>query len=242
MTEPGRTHSDYVDGLGAYVLGALEPRERAEIERHVEECERCRQELVELRRAAQILPRSVPQLGPPAGLRDRIMRSVEAEADLRQPGGHHVDAEPAADRPLLARLFPRPIAAAAMGAAVAVAVAAIIILGGRQGAQPGSRVVSARITDPSVATRARVSVRIVGDHATLRVRALPHPPRRRVYQVWLQGPGRAPVAAGSTFVVRTGTVEVRRPVRRGERVLVTIEPEGGSSHPTRPPLIVARPA
>jgi len=63
----------------------------------------------------------------------------------------------------------------------------------------------------------------------------------RTYQVWLQGPGRSPVPAGSSFM-RYGTVDVRCPVHRGDRLLVTIEPAGGSPRPTRPPLIVARPA
>jgi anti-sigma factor RsiW len=34
--------------LGAYLLGALDPRERAEAERHLSECRRCRDELAEL--------------------------------------------------------------------------------------------------------------------------------------------------------------------------------------------------
>jgi anti-sigma-K factor RskA len=242
VNQPQRPHSEYADALGAYVLGALDPGERGEIERHVQECKRCGQELVELQGAAEILPRSVPQLRPPAGLKDRIMGSVEAEAASRQPRVRDAGAVRAAERPRLGRLFGRPLTAAAMAAAVAVAVAGIVVLGGRRVSPPGARVLSARITDPSVAARARASVRVVGNHATLQVRALPHPPPRRVYQVWLQRPGGSPVAAGSTFIVRTGTVEVRRPLRRGQRVLVTIEPAPGSSRPTRPPLIVARPA
>jgi hypothetical protein len=34
--------------LGAYLLGALDPRERAEVERHLTECERCRDEVADL--------------------------------------------------------------------------------------------------------------------------------------------------------------------------------------------------
>ena len=238
MTEPRMPHSQFAEALGAYVLGALDDRERAQVDAHLRGCERCSRELAELERAAEILPRSVPQLRPPEPLRDRIMRSVEAEA-AAQSGGR--DARP---RPAGIRRFalPRPALGAAAATVIGVAVAAIIVLGGRQGTPGGGRVLSARITDPAVAARARVSVRVAGEHATLRVRALPHPPPRRVYQVWLQGPGRSPVPAGSTFMLRYGTVDVRRPVHRGERLLVTIEPAGGSPRPTRPPLIVARPA
>ena len=41
------TPSEHV-ALGAYLLGALDPRERAEVEHHLSECRRCRDELAEL--------------------------------------------------------------------------------------------------------------------------------------------------------------------------------------------------
>lgn len=237
MTEP-RAHPEVAEALGAYVLGALDDRERGQVEAHVRGCERCARELAELERAAEILPRSVPQLRPPGPLKERIMRSVEAEA-AAGPGGRDAQTRRAGIRRFVP---PRPVLGAAAAALVGAAVAAVIVLGVRPGAPEGGRVLSARITDPAVAARARVSVRVAGEHATLRVRALPHPPPRRVYQIWLQTPGRSPVPAGSTFMLGDGTVDVRRPVHPGERVLVTIEPAGGSPHPTRPPLIVARPA
>ncbi|MGV9264233.1 anti-sigma factor family protein [Kitasatospora sp. NPDC003701] len=44
MTVPEETHLD----VGAYVLGLLEPRERAEFEAHLEGCARCAEEAAEL--------------------------------------------------------------------------------------------------------------------------------------------------------------------------------------------------
>jgi hypothetical protein len=49
----------------------------------------------------------------------------------------------------------------------------------------------------------------------------------------------APVPAG-TFVVHSGSVEVARPVRHGDHVLVTVEPGRGTRAPTSTPFIVAK--
>jgi anti-sigma-K factor RskA len=233
-------HSHYAEALGAYVLGALDDDERTDVERHVQACERCREDLVELQRAAEVLPRSVPPVAPPGALKDRIMRTVQAEAALRQPAGPDAD-RAKAGRGRLARRLRRPVLGAA-AAALAAGLAGIVVLGDHPGTPSRGRVVAARITDPRLATKAGAKVYLVGDHASLQVQGLPSPPRQRVYQIWLQAPNRSPVPAGTTFTLRSGTVAVRRPLHKGERVMVSVEPEGGSLTPTRPPLIVAHPA
>jgi anti-sigma-K factor RskA len=78
--------------------------------------------------------------------------------------------------------------------------------------------------------------------ASLVVRNLPDPPPGRVYQVWLKSSAEPPVPAGATFAVRSGTIDIPRSVTASQEVLVTSEPVGGSTSPTRPPLIIARPA
>jgi hypothetical protein len=121
-----------------------------------------------------------------------------------------------------------------------VAIVAGALLLGRG---PGERTVQARVLAPAPPT-ARASLVVGGDRATLRVRNFPPPPRGRIYQVWLKRPGRPPDPTTALFSVRGGdaTVAVPGGVRKGEQVLVTAEPDGGSRAPTRPPVIVAEPA
>ena len=67
-------------------------------------------------------------------------------------------------------------------------------------------------------------------------------PAAKVYEVWVKHGGAAPVPAATTFVVRSGEIPIAHSVDRGDQVLVTAEPKGGSLTPTSPPMIVARPA
>ena len=52
-------HERWSDDVAAYLLGALEPGEAAELERHLAGCERCRAELRWLRPAVELLPETV---------------------------------------------------------------------------------------------------------------------------------------------------------------------------------------
>jgi anti-sigma-K factor RskA len=72
------------------------------------------------------------------------------------------------------------------------------------------------------------------------VKDLPDPPANRVYEVWLGRPGQAPTPAGAAFTLRTGEVAIPHSMKGVNAVLVTAEPHGGSSTPTRPPIVVAR--
>lgn len=236
-------HARSAEALGAYVLAALPADEAADVEAHVATCQRCRDDLSELRAAADLLAASAPPVVPPPALKQRIMAVVEAEAEVLRAAGPEADRPPAARRRRLGHLFPRPaVTAAAAAAALAAGVAGGIVLVDGQDRQPSTRVLSAKLTDPRVARSARASVHLSGDEARLVVQGLPDPPPRRVYQVWFKPADAPPVPSGTTFAVRSGTVELRRGLRRGEAVLVTHEPAGGSPAPTRPPLIVATPA
>jgi anti-sigma factor RsiW len=52
----------YTTDVGCYVLGSLDPAERADLEEHLRECDMCRAELVSLQEAAAGLPATRPQL------------------------------------------------------------------------------------------------------------------------------------------------------------------------------------
>lgn len=54
------SHADLRLALGAYVLGALEPAERAELAAHLEDCARCRAEVAEFAPLPGLLRRLTP--------------------------------------------------------------------------------------------------------------------------------------------------------------------------------------
>lgn len=246
MSQDRALHDQCFDALGAYVLRALPDEEHVAVERHLEDCAVCRRDASELQLVADALSASPSPVEPSRALRDRVMAVVQAEADVLHAAGPAADRAPAPRRRRMRALFPRPaLTAGAAAAALAAGLAGgIIVVGdGDSGpSRPASRLVAARITDRDIAARAHAAVRVSGNRASLLVHGLPDPPSRRVYQLWLKEPGRSPVPAGATFAIRSGTVEIPRSLHGGEVVMVTSEPPGGSPAPTRPPLIVTRPA
>lgn len=76
--------------LGAYVLGALDPAERADVDRHVATCTVCRDELASLAGVPGLLSRLTPEeaaAGPPAPsdvMLESLLRRVAAERTARR--------------------------------------------------------------------------------------------------------------------------------------------------------------
>jgi anti-sigma-K factor RskA len=68
----------------AYVLGALDPGERARFEYHAAACRECTRELEELRPVADRLALAVPQRAPPAHLAAHLLARAQALAPTIQ--------------------------------------------------------------------------------------------------------------------------------------------------------------
>jgi anti-sigma-K factor RskA len=69
--------------LDAFAVGALEPDEQREIERHLEGCPDCREMADRLVTAANLLPLALAAASPvtpPAGLKERVLAAVPAKA------------------------------------------------------------------------------------------------------------------------------------------------------------------
>ena len=73
MTSP---HSDVKGDAGAYVLGSLDPDERATFEAHLAGCEDCAAEVRALRRVTAALAHTVPQQTPRPELRQAALASL----------------------------------------------------------------------------------------------------------------------------------------------------------------------
>ena len=73
-------HARWEDFAGAYVLGAMAVAEREEFEAHLSTCAICREEVEELRPAADALPMASPLMVPPPDLTACLLPSRSNEA------------------------------------------------------------------------------------------------------------------------------------------------------------------
>lgn len=108
------THERMQDLLELYVLGAVTPAEREEFQAHLATCVACRTQVAALRPVAAGLAQMVPQVDPPAALRQRVIRAATGRSAA--PVGGAVSGGPART----AGVVPWLLAAASIVAAVAL--------------------------------------------------------------------------------------------------------------------------
>jgi anti-sigma-K factor RskA len=229
----GSEHDRWSEDVAAYMLGALDPEEAAELERHAEGCERCRSEMRWLTAAVEALPEAVQRLEPPPQLRERLM--TEVRDDAREAAAK---SKAAGRRRGLARipgvrsLGWRPLAGVAAVALVVVAFAGYEI--GNGGGGNGTTSTIAAGHAPGVTAK----VIREGDSAELRLANVGKLPEERVLEAWVRRNGEVePVKAlfvpnregrGSTMIANMRGVDL---------VMVTTEPTGGSDAPTSAPIV-----
>jgi anti-sigma-K factor RskA len=223
MSENG--HERHRDELAAYLLGALEPGEAAELERHLAGCEECRTELEWLRPAVQLLPESVQRVEAPPELRGRLMEQVRSEAES-------APAPRRAGRWSIGGWSLRPVAGLAALVLVVAAVAAYAISSGDSGGGNTTTVVKGH--SPGVVAE----VVRDGGSGTLHLSNLHQLPSDKVLQAWVERDGRV-VSAKTLFVPnQDGTASATIDDMEGVKtVMVTAEPRGGSLQPTSAPIV-----
>ncbi len=224
-------HRECNDDAAAYTLGALDPDDARSFLAHLETCVVCRDEVGAFRYVADSLALSAPQVAAPAGLKRRLMGEVEAEARLaRRSAPRRGSRTGALD------WFPRPaFGAAALALAAVFALALIELI-------PGGS--SSRSIQATVAWRPGSAVlHVRSGSSELVVRRMPQPPPGRVYEVWVQHGRQPPSPTSALFDVGSSggaTVAVPGDLHGVGSVLVTAERSGGSTVPTRRPVIVAQ--
>jgi anti-sigma-K factor RskA len=242
---------------GAYAMDAVPQPDRAAFERHLAECEPCRQEVRGLTEATAALA-AATAVRPPAASRESALRAAGQTRQLPPP----VAAPPPSWRALLRRgLGPRgwrPRLAVVLAAAVACVLAVVAVAAGisaygmhsrldqDQGhdhavavvlGAPDARMMSAQVATGGTATvvmshRERALVFTAADLRVL--------PSSESYELWLMGPaGSRP--AGMINVSGSGKMAgpmVVSGLSAGDSVGLTVEPAGGSPQPTSPPVVV----
>jgi anti-sigma-K factor RskA len=216
-------HTRWKEDLAAYVLGALDGDEAAELERHLEGCERCQEEMRWLEPAVQVLPESVERQEPPRALREALM--AEVRDDVRE-----VKARPTAGRRRGWLLKP------AMGfAVVALLVAGVVGYEvGKDGSGGGG---GASTLERQVGG---INVKMVqeGNSGTLQLSGVHQLPQDKVLEAWVEREGEVEAVPALFVPDRNGQAETRIADMNGvEVVMVTEEPQGGSEAPTGEPIM-----
>jgi anti-sigma-K factor RskA len=204
-------------GLDAapYLLGALAPDEARAFARHLEHCAVCRDEVASLARVIEALPASAPPRRIRPAFRRRVLRAARAEPKAGR-------ARTLAVKP--ARFAPTGWLALGMALLAAVVVVAL--------GRPHAR---ARVIQASVGG---AELRVSGGHGELIVARLSPLPGDRVYELWRQS-GTRTLPSTLFAVTGQGRADLGVPgdLHGVRRLLVTVEPRGGSLAPTTPAVI-----
>ncbi|GIV98455.1 MAG: hypothetical protein KatS3mg057_3112 [Herpetosiphonaceae bacterium] len=238
----GDPHCEEIAALtGAAALGSeLEPNECARLVAYLAGCERCRYRLKEYAAIAQLLPLCVPEIEPPASLRERIVAAAQ--------GGQQ-------SRPRRRRTFAwRRLLVPALGLLAALMLVWNLMLQWeirqQQVRAAHNRALLLSLFGDTDARERRLEATDVAPEATgrlwlapdagalgLYVDKLPPLPPDQVYQIWLIRDGKR-VSGGTFSVDQRGRawliVQPEEPLDSFDAVGITAEPEPGSPGPTGP--------
>ncbi len=255
------------DLIDLYALGALEPEEQATVDEHLDQCARCRARLDDAKQLVMLLAWTPDQHEPPPELRERTMRRIqqvqqlEGSAEpswwqrlnelLRGPasrlqlvaaalvllalllGGRLIQLQQQLGT-LQARLVEQEQEITTPRSQIAEQQRVVGILH-----SSGARLVSMVAQPAAPSAQGQMLVNPNSSEAYL-VATLPPLPQDRVYQLWLVANGQR--TSGGVFRpdeqgTASITVQAPRPLNQYQAAGITVEPAGGSPHPTTPPVL-----
>jgi len=216
MSTEVQNHDAWLESAALYVIDAMTAEERRAFESHLRSCAECQAEVASLEGVDEALASAVPQIDPPAALRDRVMAGIRPKAEPRGAADTLARAD-ATQRTLQATQSHLDVLTAPDSTRVALA---------GQAPAPGA---SGR-ADWSRARGLAVSLE-----------NLPPLQPGRTYQVWLLTAG-MPVSAGlltpDAAGRSTGVYAVPQAGVMPTGIALTEEPEGGLPQPTGQPILV----
>lgn len=225
---------------GAYAADALPPDERRSFEAHLETCATCRQEAAELVATAARLG-SAAATTAPSGLRTRVLDEARR---TRQVSPLLADLRASASR---RAWYQQPLGvAASLLLVVALGLGALATTEIRRAdnAEHRADAISQLVTAPGrhtatdqVSTGGSGTVVAADGRALFRATGLTGLARDHTYQLWVIRSGAAR-SAGVLGRAASGTLQqLVDDVRPGDRIGLTVEPDGGSKAPTTDPLV-----
>jgi anti-sigma-K factor RskA len=222
------------DLLPAYALDILDEAETIQVSQHLAECQVCQAELQGYQQVSQQLSMAVTESQPPESLKWRLLERIQT------PATQVALQEPTTLRGWLSSLSMVGLRAWAVVSLVLVAALLVSnLLLWQQISQPqvndSLRVV--HLTGEGLFSESRgiITMSVDGERGTLVVDGLRHLEPEFEYQIWLFRNG--DVSSGGTFKVYEGgyghiRVDSDQPLANFERLMVTIEVEGGSPTPS----------
>ena len=253
---------------GAYAVDALDEAERASFEEHLAVCPDCRAEVAELSGAAAQLSalteatpppalraavlRGITQVRPLPPLADPATASPAAEAPVAATHDSPPsvpDAVPTADVRRSGGTVVPFRRRASTWLAVAAAAAAIVVGGLAWGpwtapASPMDQVVSAADAAKVSQTKGSMTAELAYSRqlgkGAITVAGLPPAPSGKAYQLWYVGADGVARSAGlmDADADGRGSMMLEGDPSKAAAVGMTVEPAGGSPHPTSDPLVV----
>lgn len=243
--------NDIHDLLGAYCTDALGPEERDAFEEHLRTCSTCRDEAVDFREVLAVLAEA-HAVRPPASLEDAIVAGVVPGGRPRDDG-HAVDGPGTSATPgTAATVTALPTRRRAARWTATAAAGAILFAGGfglgrhQEPSEPAAApagdmavvVAVASAADADVVpvdmmgTAARLVMSEEMGKAAFLASDVPMPAKGLGYQVWTVSDGRM-VPAGWFTPTDDGHVAAVFDCDAGvDSFVITLEPPGGSGHPT----------
>ncbi|MGN6253517.1 MAG: anti-sigma factor [Solirubrobacterales bacterium] len=216
-------HRRWSEDLAAYALGAMEPGEAAALERHLDRCERCREELRWLIPAVQSLAEAVERQEPSPRLRESLITEVRTETSRAQGEA------PEEHRGRLPEwLRGRSLRLATGFAVILLAVAGVAGYEIGKGGSGGETVVPG--VTASMVREGRGATLLLGNVGQL--------PEGKVLEAWVRRDGEVEPVPALFAPDRSGRASTRIAEMTGvDVVMVTEEPQGGSKEPTSPPIV-----
>lgn len=236
---------------GAYAVDAVDDVERARFERHLADCDACRQEVAELREAAALLADEVATPAPDS-LRASVLSGIARVRPLPPETLERAETAETSKSPESSETPTPAVRRRWLPALVAAAVLAVVGVGvgvtqpwREDSAQtqlsaadrvlqaPDARSVSLSFDDGSTATLTRS---MSEGRAVIRTEDMAAPPAGKVFELWLQNDAGDMVPAGVMPVQPDLTLLLEGDAATATAAGITVEPEGGSERPTTDPI------
>jgi anti-sigma-K factor RskA len=246
------TEAEIESLLGAYALDAVDDDERVEVEAHLATCPRCRAEVAAHREVAALMANGGD--AAPEGLWDRIAEGLSPELPASAPDAADLLAH-LPRPPRLERRHPRVFAGAMALAAAVLLVVALLSL------QVSNLTRQLHSNTSAVGITAAVDSVLDHQHRTITLTAANRPdnatvvvgsddegywigsnlaklPSTETYQLWTIVRGKEVVSLGVLGPDPKSASAFRLAPDMG-RLMVTVEPEGGTPGPTTPAVVSA---
>ena len=246
------------NSLGLFALGALSAADSAAIEVHLADCGACAAERRDLAQVAELLPWATPQVAPPTAIEGRLRTGTTPT---------HAVGRVVPFPDWTRRRSWMPAAAAAMvilSLGMTGAAGLFYAHGQSTDAQLQAARQDASLSRRALAALSGGSGRTIALHpahtgsgasgifrldaqsgqVVLVVQGLPSAPPGRAYQAWMHL-GSERFSIGTFTAATAGAPVVLAAGAQSPALLtqidgfgITLEPSGGSPHPTRPPLLI----